>query len=190
MQKCLFAGLLFVCLCTSIMAQKSTRNNLYAEGLGLAGHYSLNYERIQPITRNRTVLLGADLGFGLLRYDYAKGYAFPFRLNLCIGKKGIYGEAGVNYLITRHKEPNAFHPGTYSSYLEYRRWFVHGGVRYQPKKKGLFLRAFLFPIKTEPQKYSNGPILYFYGERDALTLSRKKGKEYAWWGGIDVGWAF
>jgi hypothetical protein len=168
------------------LAQKSTRNNLYAEGLGLAGYYSLNYERIQPITRNRSVLLGADLGFGLLRYDYAKGYAFPFRLNLCVGRKGIYGEIGADYLITRHKEPSVFHSGTYGSYLVYKRWFVHGGIRYQPIKKRIFFRAFIFPIEV---KYSHGSIIYFYGERDAYNL-KKRGVNYIWWGGIDVGWAF
>ncbi|MDX1911660.1 MAG: hypothetical protein SFV22_09265 [Saprospiraceae bacterium] len=170
----------------ALYAQRPPVNTVYIEALGLAGYHSFNYERVQYLNENHTLLLGGNLGLGLLRYDLVKGIALPFRLHLCAGKRSLFAELGLDYLIYKYKVPSALHPGSYNYNLNYARWFIHAGARYQPKKDGLFLRAYVFPIETNG---SNGSILYIMGEQSGYKLNRK-GIKYAWWGGLSMGWTF
>jgi hypothetical protein len=181
---------LAVCFCAlahfSLFSQKETRNNVYAEGLGIAGYYSLNYERFQPVTRNRSILIAASAGFSYMeRHLDERWISFPIRLNICAGYKNFYGEIGMNYLPYYKKDYDYRHNQWYDKYFSDRCWFYHFGLRYQPKKKGVFLRSFVFPVKVKPE---NGGFIYHI-DKGYYKLNHE-GKKFTWWGGIDVGYSF
>jgi len=62
-----FIKVLLCCICLHVeaYAQKNLRNNIYGEALGFAGYYSVNYERFQPLTKNRMILAGLMPGLVL-----------------------------------------------------------------------------------------------------------------------------
>jgi len=182
-----FLKVLLCCICLhdEAYAQKSLRNNVYGEALGFAGYYSVNYERFQPLTKNRMLLAGLNAGFCIEKYSYSRGFAIPIGLKVCIGWKGIYGEFGGDYLFIREKTPDYFHGGwrepTTSKFK-----FLHFGVRYQPEKCRVFFRGYLFSVKTLGR---NGLLLHYYNKPAAYEL-REQGKTRVWWGGIDIGYSF
>jgi hypothetical protein len=133
------------------------------------------------------VLIGADVGFYYFS-NIDKGQrwiSFPFRLNLCVGAKKIYGEIGVDYLMGSLEDYD-YNRGYWRGERYRERYlFPHVGLRYQPQKKGLFFRGFIFPIKVTP---GNGSFLYHLG--NYYYELRDKGKKYFFWGGVDVGYSF
>ena len=185
MKHLLKLSLFFILFYQEAYSQKSLRNNVYGEALGFAGHYSVNYERFQPLLKNRAVLLGLNAGFCLEQYRTSKGFAIPMGIKLCVGWKGVYGEVGGDYLFLREKEPDYFHGG-FSSLDNSKFKFFHLGIRYQPEKSRLFIRAFMFPLKV---RGTNGILLFYYGKPDFFEL-RDQGKSHVWWGGLDIGYSF
>ena len=183
-----FFKVLLYCLCLHVeaYAQKNLRNNIYGEALGFAGYYSVNYERFQPLIKNRMILAGFNAGFSIEKYSYTRVNAIPMGLKICVGWKGIYGEFGGDYLFIRGKTPDYFHGGgTY--YIETSKFkLFHFGVRYQPEKCRIFVRGFLFPFKVVP---NTAILLHYYDKPDFFEL-RDQGKSHVWWGGIDIGYSF
>ena len=173
-------------LLSAAHGQKESRNIVYAEGLGITGYYSVNYERFQPLTRNRSVLIGAGVGFSYVeRHLDERVLSLPFRLNVCVGTKNFYGEIGVNYLRYHKKDYDYRHNQWYDKYFQNRYWFFHIGARYQARKNGLFVRGFIFPVKI---RADYGSYIYHIGKK--IYELRNEGKKFILWGGIDVGYAF
>lgn len=170
---------------TEAFAQKQTRNNIYMEALGFAGHYSVNYERFQPLFHKRLLLLGFNAGFCLEQYKLSKGYAIPLGLKVCVGTRNIFGEFGGDFLFVREGSPDFFHGG-WRNPINSKFRFLHAGIRYQPSKKGLFIRGFIYPFNIQGV---NNLVLYYYGKPDYYVL-RDQGKKFVWWGGLDVGYSF
>jgi hypothetical protein len=180
------ATCLLLCVSSTGMAQRTPRNNFYGEVMGVAIVGSVQYERIQPFFKNRLVLLGAHIGAGLVRSSSLRGYSMPVGANLCIGANRFYGEIGFDHLKIQGKSYGFLHPGWNDSDT-YRYNFWHLGVRYQPRRRGLFIRAFVFPIKAT--EGDGGFILDLITEKESSDY-RDQGIKYQWWPGIDIGYSF
>jgi hypothetical protein len=179
-----FFALLLACCCTQALGQKSSRNNLYVEGLGATGYYSLNYERVQPFFRHRLVLLTAGTGFSRIKHDGDRWVSLPFRASLCVGRKW-YGEVGYNFVRSKAFSRSFLHPDQWIDWGWYNFRFWHMGIRYQARKKDLFIRTFVFPLKVN---VDNSPLL-FHLDRDFYQL-RAEGQKFILWGGLDIGYSF
>lgn len=175
---CLLFATFFAQAQTSTSPRRAM-NNAFVEWRGVTGHYSVNYERLLLREWKNRVLLGAGTGFSSFTYGVSKWSSFLFRANLALGYRQVYGEIGIDFL-SIHENYKSWRLG--SVWDKYR--FVRYGLRYQALKRGLFIRAYVFPI---PVTVDRGGYFYHIGyDYDDL----KKTKKRFWWGGVGVGYSF
>jgi hypothetical protein len=181
--------LLFGCVFSGfVVAQNNPKNNVYAEVLGFSFRHSVGYERVVPVLKNRAVLIAGNAGVGLIQYRLSKGFTVPTGIKICAGWYDIYGELGINFLYVNEKSPEFYR--TRSPWGQPTSTFFtlyHAGIRYQPRKKGLFLRGIAFPIKSEPGEKE--VLNYYMGETSHKTLVSQN-RTYMWWVGLSVGYSF
>jgi hypothetical protein len=130
----IFLLLLFLLLsANTLQAQKDTtiaRNTLYFEGLGNAGLYSINYDRIFFIKKQK---LSWRVGFSIIPPDMTPAlFTFPLELNLLFGKKHHFEIGfGLSYI----------YEGTNLRPISVLIVGGLAGYRFQKPEGGLFFKA-------------------------------------------------
>lgn len=175
---CLLFADFFAQAQTSI-SPRHAMNNAFVEWRGTTGHYSVNYERLLLRGADNRILVGGGGGFSAFTYGVSKWTTVPLRLSFAVGYRQFYGELGFDYLFVHEN---------YKSWRLGSRWdrysFARYGLRYQALKKGLFVRAYVFPITVDATKDA---YLYHLGYN---YRELKKTKKRVWWGGVGVGCSF
>lgn len=155
------------------------KNNAFLEWRGVTGHYSINYERLLWRVWKNRVVVGCGLGFSNYSDEISRWRSFPFRTSLSVGMHQVHGEFGLDYVLVTetYKSPKL-------APISEGFAFFRMGLRYQPKKRGLFFRAYLFPVSVTAK---NAPFLYHIGQ--SYFQLRRQQRDF-WWGGIGVGYSF
>ncbi len=161
---------------------RKAMNNVFVEALGVTGYYSVNYERVWLRAWDSRLLVTTSVGFSQKTTNGVKWTSFPARLNIAIGKPHFYGEIGFSWLPVWKD----YDSDNLASFWE-KFWFINLGFRYQPKHKGLFARAYVFPVPVDSDTYDTSPYLYHLGYNYYKLRDEKK---FTLWGGIGLGYSF
>ena len=195
MKKTLFTLFLFLPLLLAAQTeprspQRRSYNNVFAEAWGVTGWYSVNYERIFWRSKRNVFMVSASVGYSNLARKGVRHVNWPMRLMLCVGKKNLYGEVGYDLIFNKSEGSSIIHGWTRKDKCNY----LHAGIRYQPMKSGLYLRAYVFAIPLQnfavplPYDFACSGIFYHL-DRDRFDLLNA-GKKNLWWGGVGIGWSF
>jgi hypothetical protein len=154
------------------------KNIIYGDIGGVSGWYSADYERVFIDSKYG----GISKTFGYYHinrkgtenkyYIYRTTFFFPIY-------KAFKVEVGYSIMRGRTKYKSN---SDFWNYIEDNRFYSFG-LRYMPKKSGVFMRAYAFPINTN--KNSNG----FYYDLDFKPPKGSR-KDVYWWGGFSLGVKF
>lgn len=163
-------------------------HNFFGEYKGVAGQYSINYELVLR-TRVFPYVLGT-VGIGYYAHNdmgsfgETKWRSIPMRFKLCAGYGQFFAEVGYNELNARYGSGSFLHPELFS-YSHLNIHFISYGLRFQPKRKGIFGSVELIPIKVNG---TNFPYL-FQTDYDPWELEAN-GVQKVWWYGLSLGYTF
>lgn len=169
---------------TSTFNTDITKNTFFIEYFGMGKYYTINYDRILRIKKQK---FSGRIGFGYFpKYPKSNiaAYSVPFEINYLLGRDDNYYEPGigVSYLYADNFYRNYLTMKNEYSKILY--WFIKpAGYRYQPKNSGVFFKVSF--------------LLYYRMELNEEYLNLERNQNIRWpapsygtYIGISIGYSF